>query len=378
MIPYGRQSIEEEDIHAVVEALRSDWLTQGPKLKEFEEKLAAYCGAKYAVAVSNGTTALHVAYLGLGIGEGDEVITTPNTFVATSNMLLVVGATPVFCDIDPKRYNIDVEKIESLITPSTKAISLVHFAGHPVDIDTIERIAKKHNLLVIEDSCQALGATYKNKKIGSCTQSNAAVFSFHPVKSITTGEGGAILTNDKELYEKMMRLRTHGVTKDPELLEEYHGDWYFETCELGYNYRMTDMQAALGISQLKQLDTFIEKRNKQATYYNEQLKDVSNIVLPTVDDTVRSAWHLYVIQVLKEHRKEIFDAMREAGIGVQVHHVPVHIHPLFKKVLGEQKYLVHADEYYSRCFSLPIFPKMTREEQNHVIGTLKHIMETYE
>lgn len=374
MIPYGRQTIGKEEKDAVLRVLDSDWMTQGPYVSTFEKELAAYCRASYAVAVNSGTSALHIAYIAAGIGPGDEVITTSNTFVATSSMLAAVGAMPVLCDIRPDTYNIDVTKIEALITKKTKAIVPVHFAGHPCDMEEIQRIAKKHNLVVIEDACQALGGSYKGNPIGSCSHSDFVVFSFHPVKSITTAEGGAVMTNNKEAYEQMNRLRCHGITRDPALMQEQHGDWYFEMIELGYNYRLTDVHAAIGIEQIKKIDSFIDARKKQAAYYMEQLQAVEGLVLPTHRDNVLSAWHLFVVQVDQEKRKAVFDGMRKHDIWVQMHHVPVHIHPFYKQYLTDIPTLSITDEYYRRAFSVPLFPQLTKEEQDRVITHLRNLI----
>jgi len=288
MIPYGRQFIDKEDIEAVLKILKSDWITQGPKIQEFEKALAKYCGARYAVVCSSGTAALHLAYLTAGLKKGDEVITSPNTFAATANMLLAVGAKPVFCDIRLDTYNIDESQIEKLIISRTKAIVPVHFAGHPCEMEKISKIAKKHKLLVIEDACHALGAKYKNLKVGSCKYSDMAVFSFHPVKSITTGEGGAILTNNEKFYKKLILLRSHGIHKDEK-------DKNIMT-ELGYNYRLTDIQAALGISQFKKLDGFIRARRRVIKWYEKELKNIKDIILPQELKDIYSAWHIYVIR----------------------------------------------------------------------------------
>ena len=296
MIPYGRHYIDDEDIAEVIKVLKSDFITQGPKIKEFEDALCKYTGAKYAVAVSSGTAALHLACLASGIGRGDEVITSPITFVASANCVLYCGGIPLFVDIQNDTLNIDPEKIISKITNKTRAIIPVHFAGHPCDLEEIHSIAKKYRLFVIEDACHALGAEYRGTKIGSCQYSDMTVFSFHPVKSITTGEGGAILTNNETLYEKLLTLRTHGITKDKEKWKaREEGDWYYEMQYLGYNYRITDFQCALGISQLRKLDRFISRRREIARIYTERLSRVEGIILPVERQYVKYAWHLYTI-----------------------------------------------------------------------------------
>ena len=312
-IPYGTQSISEEDIQAVVDVLRSDYLTTGPKVAEFEKKVAEYVGAKYAVAIANGTAALHAACFAAGIKEGDEVITTPITFAASANCALYCGAKPVFADIDSDTYNISPKEIEKKITDKTKAIIPVHYTGQPCDMDTILEIAKKHHLIVIQDAAHALGADYKGKRIGSIP--DMTTFSFHPVKHITTGEGGMIVTNDEKLYERLVLFRSHGITRDEKLLHKKEGDWYYEQLALGYNYRITDIQCALGVSQLKRLDEFVAKRRALVKRYNEAFGGAKGIKIPAQQEGCNSSWHLYVIQV--EHRKEVFDKLCRSRARLQ-------------------------------------------------------------
>ena len=362
-IPYGRQNIDEDDIKSVVEVLRSDYVTTGPKVNEFEEKVAKYCGAKYAVAIANGTAALHAACMAAGIGKGDEVITTPITFVASSNCVLYCGGTPVFADIDEKTYNIDPDDIERKITSKTKAIIAVHFAGQPCDMDRINEIARRHNLIVIEDAAHALGAEYKGRKIGSI--SDMTTFSFHPVKHITTGEGGMILTNNKDLYEKLILARTHGITKNPDKMEKCDGGWYYEQISLGYNYRITDFQCALGISQMNKLDKFVAGRRKIAAKYDKAFENDDRIVTPYQSPEGKSAYHLYVIKI--GNRKEMFDKLRVAGIGVIVHYIPVYTQPYYRHNGYENTKCVNAEQYYECALSLPIYPGLTDEEQQYVI-----------
>ncbi|MBD5089985.1 MAG: UDP-4-amino-4,6-dideoxy-N-acetyl-beta-L-altrosamine transaminase [Clostridiales bacterium] len=371
-IPYGRQCIEEDDIEAVVEVLCSDYVTTGPAVAEFEISVAEYTGAKYAVAVSNGTAALHVACLAAGIKEGDEVITTPITFAASANCVLYCGAKPVFADIEPDTYNIDPTKIEEKITSKTKAIIAVHFTGQPCKMDEIHEIAKKHNLFVIEDAAHALGAEYKGKKVGSI--SDMTTFSFHPVKHITTGEGGMVTTNSKELYDRLILFRSHGITRDERFLEKNEGGWYYEQLDLGYNYRITDIQCALGISQMKKLDRFVERRREIAKRYNEAFSDVKGIQIPKQEADCHNSWHLYVIQVLDKDRKEVFDTLRSKNIGVNVHYIPVYKHPYYQKNGYERVCCKNAEQYYANAISIPMYPLLSKEEQEYVIETIKEVL----
>lgn len=375
MIPYSRQSINDDDIAAVTAVLRSDWLTQGPAVAAFEKALAGYCGARFAVAVPNGTAALYLAYSALGLSEGDEIITTPNTFVATVNMALACGAKPVLCDIRPDTRNIDERKIELLITKKTKAIAPVHFAGHPCEIDAIHALAKKHGVFVIEDACHAIGAQFRGKRIGGL--SDLSVFSFHPVKPITTGEGGAILTNNEDWYKKMLVLRTHGIMKDPKKTDSV-GKWFYEMTELGFNNRITDIQCALGLSQLRRLEGFREKREAVADYYFKELKDEPRIILPVRLPHIKHSWHLFVIEVRDaSRRRAVFDHLQENGIGVQVHYIPVHYQPYYKKLGYGKKRYPNAESYYAGALSLPIYPDLSRREQDFVIEKLREAIDRY-
>ncbi len=371
-IPYSRQSINEDDIAAVAAVLRSDWLTQGPTVLAFERALAAYCGARFAVAVPNGTAALYLAYAAAGIGEGDELITSANTFVATANMACMLRATPVLCDIRPDTRNIDEKKIEALITKKTKAVVPVHFAGHPCEMDAIHALAKARGVLVIEDACHALGAEYRGRKIGGL--SDLSVFSFHPVKPITTGEGGAILTNNKEYYEKMLLLRTHGIAKDPRKTDGL-GKWFYEMTELGFNNRITDIQCALGLSQLKRLSAFQEKREALAKRYMSALQNESRVTLPARLPQVKHSWHLFVIEVKDtSKRRAVFDHLQKNGIGVQVHYIPVHFHPYYqKRGYGNNQY-PNAENYYAGALSLPLYPALSEKEQDFVIEKLREAL----
>lgn len=363
-IPYGTQSISEEDIQAVVDVLRSDYLTTGPKVAEFEQKVADYVGAKYAVAIANGTAALHAACFAAGIRKGDEVITTPITFAASANCVRYCGATPVFADIDSKTYNIAPSTIEQVITPKTKAMIPVHYTGQPCDMDAIFAIAKKHNLVVIQDAAHALGADYKGQKIGSLA--DMTTFSFHPVKHITTGEGGMICTNDETLYQRLVLFRSHGITRNEELLHEKQGPWYYEQLALGYNYRITDIQCALGVSQLQRLDSFVARRRELVAQYNNAFQNVPGIVLPYMEEGCNSSWHLYVIQV--NERKRVFEELREAGIGVNVHYIPVYHHPDYQMNGYQRVHCENAEKLYEHIISLPLYPDLTNEQQQYVIN----------
>ncbi len=365
MIPYGRQTIEEDDIQAVVEVLKSEYLTTGPKIEQFERAVADYVGAKYAVAVSNGTAALHAACAAIEIGEGDEVITTPLTFAASANCVLYCGGTPVFADVDPKTYNIDPEDIRRKITKKTKAIIPVHLAGQPCDMDAIYEIAAEYGLFVIEDGAHALGSEYKGKKIG--TLSDMTTFSFHPVKPITTGEGGMVVTDSKELYERLVLFRSHGITRDEAFLTRNDGPWFYQQLGLGYNYRITDIQCALGLSQMKKLERFLARRRELVKRYNDAFGDCPNIVTPYQLPETNSGWHLYIIQVLNCDRKTVFEELRKEGIGVNVHYIPVYFHPYYQEHGYSSVHCPNAEEIYSHIISLPLYPGLTNEEQDEVI-----------
>lgn len=374
-IPYGRQFIDQDDIDAVIETLKSPFLTQGPKVKEFEKALASYTGAKYAVVFNSGTSALHAAYFTLGLKRDNEFITTPISFVATSNAGLYLGAKPIFVDVEKDTGNIDISKVEEKITKKTKLISVVHYAGHSVDMKKVYEIAKKYNLKVVEDACHALGGEYENEKIGSCKYSDATIFSFHPVKHITTGEGGAVLTNDRKAYEKLLMFRNHGITKK-DFLNESEGDWYYEMQFLGFNYRMTDIGASLGLSQLKKLDYFIKKRREIADTYNETFKDNPYFDLPVEKKYAKHAFHLYPIRLkIKTKRREIFDKLRQNGLGVQVHYIPIYWQPYYQN-LGYKKGLCkNAEDFYQREISLPIYPAMKKDDIDYVIKKVLKVFE---
>ena len=381
LLPYGHQWIDEEDIKAVSEILRADWITQGPKVAEFEKEFASYVGARYAVAVNSGTAALHATCFAAQIEKDDEVITTPITFAASANCVLYQGGTPVFADIDADTLNIDPVEIERKIIKRTKALIPVDFTGLPVNLEEILQIARKNNLIVIEDASHALGATYKDRKIGSI--SDMTIFSFHPVKHITTGEGGMITTNNKEYYERLKLFRTHGITKDKDKLLNYDGPWYYEMQELGYNYRLTDFQCALGISQLKKIDKFISRRREIVKKYNSEFKDMPEIKIPEINPTDSNpVWHIFMIQVnlerLKIDRREIFEALRAENIGVNVHYIPIHLQPYYQK-----RFDYHfgdfpkAEVYYSRAITLPLFPKMSDKDIDDVVAAVKKVINYY-
>jgi len=370
-LPYSTQWISDEDIEAVVETLKSPFLTTGPKVKEFEEVVARYVGAKYAVSFANGTAALHAACYAAGVSEGDEVITTPITFAASANCARYMGANIVFADIDEQTYNIDPHEIEKKITAKTKAIIPVDFTGQPVDIAAIMAIARANNVVVIEDGAHSLGADYKERKVG--VTADMTMFSFHPVKPVTTGEGGIIVTNNPDYYEKLLLFRGHGITHTP--YAEEQGGWYYEMLDLGFNYRMTDIQAALGISQMSKLDSFIAKRQKLAAYYTEKLMAIKGVTAPHQLLDTQSGWHLYSVQldpaVLGKSRKQIFEELRSANIGVHVHYIPVYWHPYYQGLGYERGLCPKAEKWYDNALTLPLHPQMTEEDVDRVLSYFK-------
>ena len=379
LLPYGRQNINEEDINEVVKTLKSDFLTTGPKVKEFEDDVCNYVGAKYAVAVSSATAALHIACLSAGIKQGDEVIVTPMTFAASSNCILYCNATPVFADIEADTGNIDINSVEEKITYKTKAVIAVDFTGHPVDLDRLKDICKKNNLILIEDASHALGSEYKGKKIGSIA--DMTIFSFHPVKPITTGEGGMVTTNSKELYNRLLLFKSHGITRDREFMIENHGPWYYEQLELGFNYRLPDINCALGISQLKRLNSFIKERRYIVRKYNNLLKDIKEIEIPVEKDYSKSGYHIYIIRPnldkLRVSRKEIFEALRAENIGVNVHYLPVYLHPYYKKLGYDKGLCKNAEEFYNRIITLPLHPSMTEKDIDDVVNAVNKVINYY-
>lgn len=376
-IPYSRQNISLKDILSVEKTLRSDFLTQGPKILEFENRIAKYVGAKYAVVVNSGTSALHTAYFASGLNNKNEFITSPMTFAATSNAGLYLRAKPIFVDIEKESGNIDASQIENKITKKTKLIVPIHYGGLPADLEKIYKLKKKYNLCVIEDACHSLGSKYKKSMIGDCRYSDMVVFSFHPVKHITTGEGGAIVTNNKEYYKKMLMFRSHGITKNKNVfINENSGDWYHEMQMLGFNYRITDFQAALGISQLKNLNKFIKRRREIADYYNNCFIDSRYFDYIKEKKESLSAYHLYPILIKKQYislKNRIFDLMRKSKLGVQVHYIPVYRHPYYQNLGYKKGMCPRAEEFYQKEISIPIYPSMTKEEVVYSAITIKKI-----
>jgi perosamine synthetase len=375
MLPYGRQSISEDDIQTVVDVLRSDWLTTGPKVAEFEEALAARVGAKYAVAYSSGTAALHGAAFAAGLKPGDEAITSPLTFAATANCVLYQGARPVFADVSPDTLNLDPDLLAERITPNTRAILPVDYAGHPADLDPILALGERHGLTVIEDACHALGADYKGRRTGSIA--HMAVFSFHPVKHVATGEGGMVTTDRADLAENLRRFRNHGISSDARQ-RHASGQWHYEMVQLGFNYRLTDIACALGISQLKKLEANLARRREIAARYTAAFRNLRGVIAPSVRPDVNPAWHLYPIRVnpshLKKDRAHMFRALRAENIGVNVHYIPVHLHPYYRDRFGYQggEYPV-AETAYEQLISLPMFHAMTEQDVEDVVAAVSKV-----
>jgi len=381
-IPYGRQLIDDDDIGAVVEILKSDWLTQGPTIEKFERAVANYCGVEYAVAVNSATSALHIACLASGLGPGDVLWTSPNTFVASANCGLYCGASVDFVDIDPNTYNLSVdalrERLEGAGNKLPKVVIPVHFSGQSCQMDEIYDLSKKYGFSVIEDASHAIGGRYKDEPIGNCRFSDMTIFSFHPVKIITSGEGGMIMTNRRDLYEKLILLRSHGITRNPALMTEFsQGPWYYQQIDLGYNYRITDIQAALGVSQMNKIDSFVQRRHEIAERYNQELQ-VFPLILPLQHPDTYSAYHLYVIRLklteLTLTHRDIYIKLREKGIGVNLHYIPVHTQPYFQKLGFKLGQYPQAEQYYEEAISIPIYYSLTNKQQAYVIRTLNEVI----
>ncbi len=374
MIPYGRQLIDDNDIDAVIEVLHSDWLTTGPKVAEFEKAVAAFVGAKYAVSVSSGTAALHCAMYAIDIRPGDEVIVPAITFAATANCVIYQGGNPVIVDVDPDTLLIDPEKAEAAITEKTRAIVTVDFSGHPADYDTFKEIAKKYNLFLIADACHALGAEYNGHLVGSLA--DITLFSFHPVKHITTGEGGMAVTHDEKFASRMRRFRNQGIDTDFKE-RETKGSWYYEMVDLGFNYRLTDIQCALGISQLRRLEHFIMRREEIADAYNDALAFYKYVAPLKRRKNIRHAWHLFVVKLDKTlDRSKVYTEMRKAGIGVNVHYIPVHLHPFYRSRFDTRiRPCPTSEEAYQRILTLPLWPGMSDNNIKEVLNSLKETTE---
>ena len=372
LIPYGRQSIDQSDIDAIVEVLKSDWLTTGPKVDEFEKAVCDYTGAKYAVAVNSGTAGLHAAMFAAGIGKGDEVIVTTMTFAASANCIVYQGGAPVFADVLPDTLLIDPDHVESLITSKTKAIIAVDYAGQPCDYDRLNEIAERHNLILVADACHSIGGKYKGKNVG--TLADMSVFSFHPVKHITTGEGGMITTDNEEHYNRLKLFRNHGITTDHRQRSEL-GSWFYEMTELGYNYRITDFQCALGISQLAKLSLWIERRQELAARYNEAFKSLEVVSPLKVGERISHAFHLYVVKIGLNQNKdktEIFKYMKDNGIGVNVHYIPVHLHPYYRKVYYTNPGLCPvAETAYEEIVTLPMYQQLNNKDHKQIINAIE-------
>ncbi len=379
LLPYGKQWLDDADKQAVMDVLNSDWITQGPAIERFERKVADYVGAKYAVAFCNGTAALHGACYAAGIGAGDEVITTPITFLASSNCVRYMGGTPVFADIDPHTYNIDPDRIRKAITPRTKAVIPVDLTGQPAEMDRIREIARERGLTVIEDAAHSLGASFNDQRVG--TLADMTMFSFHPVKHITTGEGGMMVTDNETYYKKLLLFRNHGMTRDQSLMLSHDGPWYYEMLDLGYNYRMTDMQAALGASQMDKLDAFVARRREIAAAYNEAFRELDGLVIPHQHPLAASSWHLYVLRWDSKERewdrRAIFEALRADNIGVNVHYIPIYRQPYYAGLGYSAADYPEAEHYYATALSLPIFPQMTDEDIADVIRAVKKVYTRY-
>ena len=383
MIFYGKQSIDENDIDAVVEILKSDFLTQGPAIEKFEKCVAEYCGAKYAVAVTSATAALHISCLSAGLGKDDILWTSPITFTASANCGRYCGADVDFVDIDPSTYNMSIAELEKKLQAAEikpRVVVPVHLAGQSCEMDKIYKLSQKYGFKVIEDASHAIGADYKETKVGCCKYSDMTVFSFHPVKIVTTGEGGMVLTNDKDLYEKLVLYRSHGITRDPKLMTgTADGPWYYQQIDLGFNYRMTDMQAALGYSQMQKVNEFVSKRRYLAKRYNELLKNINGIQLPDQNEDTKSSWHLYVVRVdfskISKTKNQIFAEMKEKGICLNLHYIPVHTQPYYENLGFKGGDFPNSEKYYEEAFTLPLYYSLTDEQQDHIVKSLVEVLQ---
>ena len=383
MIFYGKQSIDQNDIDAVVEVLKSDFLTQGPAIEKFEKCVAEYCGAKYAVAVTSATAALHISCLATGLGKGDILWTSPITFTASANCGRYCGADVDFVDIDPSTYNMSIAELEKKLQAAEikpRVVVPVHLAGQSCEMDKIYKLSQKYGFKVIEDASHAIGADYKETKVGCCKYSDMTVFSFHPVKIVTTGEGGMVLTNDKDLYEKLVLYRSHGITRDPKLMTgTADGPWYYQQIDLGFNYRMTDMQAALGYSQMQKVNEFVSKRRYLAKCYNELLKNINGIQLPDQNEDTKSSWHLYVVRVdfskISKTKNQIFAEMKEKGICLNLHYIPVHTQPYYENLGFKGGDFPNSEKYYEEAFTLPLYYSLTDEQQDHIVKSLVEVLQ---
>lgn len=380
MIPYSKQEIYNDDIASVVEVLRSDWLTQGPTIPKFEQAIANKVHAKYGIATNAATSALHIACLSLELGPEDWLWTSPISFVASANCALYCGAKVDFVDIDPRTFNMSIEALTIKLNKAEqvgklpKVIVPVHFAGQSCDMESIYKLSKQYGFKIIEDASHAIGGKYKEYNVGSCHYSDITVFSFHPVKIITSGEGGIALTNDKVLAEQMFRLRSHGITRNRlDMMEDPEGAWVYEQLELGFNYRMSDIHAALGLNQLLKLDAIIEKRNHLASIYNDELVSLP-LSLQKLINGVLSTWHLYVIRVSETKRLELFKKMQAEGVGVNVHYIPIHLQPYYRKQGFKKGQFPNAEQYYKEAITLPLFPALTEQQQEFVIKIIKSVL----
>ena len=384
MIPYGKQDINHEDIEAVINVLKSDFLTQGPKVPAFEQCVADFGGSKYGCAVNSATSALHIACLALGLGKDDELWTSPNTFVASANCGLYCGSRVDFVDIDPKTYNLCPDKLEQRLISAKrigklpKFVVAVHLCGQSCDMKRIFKLSKTYGFKIIEDASHAIGGRYSGSAIGSCKYSDITIFSFHPVKIVTTAEGGIALTNDKNLCEKMMLFRTHGITRDEQVMQGVpDGPWYYEQVDLGYNYRMTELQAALGLSQMTRLEEFVTTRHRLAKRYDDKLNELP-IILPFQSENTYSSFHLYVIrlnlELIKKSHKQVFQELRDRGIGVNLHYIPVHIHPYYQAMGFKIGDFPEAENYYREAISIPIYHGLKNDEQDSVIQAITEVL----